>query len=257
MYRTLRTAARPPAIMRRPRKVPLSRLIGATPTRAAISSAVEALPVPAAWASRVRAVVEPIPGTLFSRSSSLLARPGCRGPPGRGRFRCRRVPSAARRGGRRDVSPGAGRGLAGGGCSAPIISMICWRRVTSSASRRAAWSGTAFGLRADALGEQGDGRGIEAVGLGEPAGGPREIADLPGIDDHQRQAGAGQRRRHGDLEAAGRFQHDQRRPERGEPGDEACPGLRRRAQRRRPPPSAADARPGDPSQHRCRRTWED
>ena len=36
MYRAVRTLARPPTTIRRPRKAPLSRLIGATPTRAAI-----------------------------------------------------------------------------------------------------------------------------------------------------------------------------------------------------------------------------
>ena len=57
--------------------------------------------------------------------------------------------------------------------------------------------GNRFRLGADALGEQGDGHRVEAVGLGEPAGSPREVADLPGIDDRQWQAGAGKRRRHG------------------------------------------------------------
>ena len=36
MYNTVRTCARPPQIVRRPRKVPLSQLSGATPTNAAI-----------------------------------------------------------------------------------------------------------------------------------------------------------------------------------------------------------------------------
>ena len=36
MYRTARTGARPPQTMRLPRMVPLSRFMGATPTRAAI-----------------------------------------------------------------------------------------------------------------------------------------------------------------------------------------------------------------------------
>ena len=41
MYRTLRTAARPPAIARWPRQAPLSRLTGATPTKRRDSPAVE------------------------------------------------------------------------------------------------------------------------------------------------------------------------------------------------------------------------
>ena len=39
MYRTARTRARPPQTVRLPRRVPLSRLKGATPTRAAVQRA--------------------------------------------------------------------------------------------------------------------------------------------------------------------------------------------------------------------------
>ena len=41
--------------------------------------------------------------------------------------------------------------------------------------------------RPDRLGEMRDRRGIEAVGLGEPAGGAGEIADLARVDHRQRQ----------------------------------------------------------------------
>ena len=68
-----------------------------------------------------------------------------------------------------------------------------------------AWFGT------DALSEQGDDLGIESIGFGEPSCGTREIADLARVDDGQRQSGPGQRSRHGQFEAAGRLQHDQRR----------------------------------------------
>ena len=68
-----------------------------------------------------------------------------------------------------------------------------------------AWFGT------DAFSEQGDDLGIERVGLGEPPGGTGEIPDLARIDDGERQTGAGQSRRDGDLEPAGGLEHDQRR----------------------------------------------
>ena len=47
------------------------------------------------------------------------------------------------------------------------------------------------GLGADALGEEGDRLGIQPIGLGEPAGGAGEAADLAGVDHGERQAGAG------------------------------------------------------------------
>jgi hypothetical protein len=64
------------------------------------------------------------------------------------------------------------------------------------------------------LREQRDHLGVESIGLGEPARGTCELPDLPWIDDGERQPGSGERSGHGDLEAAGRLEHDQRRGER-------------------------------------------
>ena len=72
----------------------------------------------------------------------------------------------------------------------------------------------------DRLGKMGDGRGIDAVGLGQFAGGAREIADLAGIDHRQRQASGGDRARDDGLVAAGGFHDDQPRSERPQPFDE-------------------------------------
>ena len=69
MYRAVRTLARPPMTMRRPRKQPLSRLIGATPTKAAILRR-SRLPSSGSSAIKVRAEVLPMPGTEASRSSA-------------------------------------------------------------------------------------------------------------------------------------------------------------------------------------------
>lgn len=58
----------PPQVVRLPRIMPLSRLIGATPTRAALDCLL-ASPSSGKHAGRVRAVSLPMPGTLVSRSS--------------------------------------------------------------------------------------------------------------------------------------------------------------------------------------------
>src|SRR3954470_6611683 len=71
MYRQARKAARPAQIVRRPRILPLSRLNGATPTRAAACRRVRE-PSSGSSASSVRALIGPTPGT--ERSSASLAR---------------------------------------------------------------------------------------------------------------------------------------------------------------------------------------
>ena len=94
MYRALRRLARPPMTMRRPRKVPLSRLTGATPTRLAMRRR-SSLPSSGSSAMSVRAEVLPMPGTEAS-SSSVSRQAGRRAPRRRDRFRSGRAPSAAR-----------------------------------------------------------------------------------------------------------------------------------------------------------------
>src|SRR3954471_22676903 len=69
MYSTLRTEVLPPAMVLRPRIRPESRLIGATPTRAA-SWWRPMLPNSGSSARRVRAVTSPIPGTDFRSASA-------------------------------------------------------------------------------------------------------------------------------------------------------------------------------------------
>ena len=68
MYNTVRTCARPPQIVRRPRRVPLSQLRGATPTKAAICCRVS-VPNSGSSSSNVRAHTGPMPGALCNRSS--------------------------------------------------------------------------------------------------------------------------------------------------------------------------------------------
>ncbi len=66
MERAARTGARPPHTRRRPRRVPLSRASGATPTSAAIGVRVR---VPSSWrsASPGRLRTGPTPGVVRSR----------------------------------------------------------------------------------------------------------------------------------------------------------------------------------------------
>jgi len=78
MYNTVRTCARPPQIVLRPRSVPLSPLSGATPTKAAICWRVRA-PHSGSSNNNVRAHTGPIPGarchtSSFSRHSGLARR---------------------------------------------------------------------------------------------------------------------------------------------------------------------------------------
>src|SRR5215213_5308243 len=74
MYSAARTSALPPHTLRRPRRVPESRLRGATPTRAASRLCVS-VPSSGTPASRVRARTGPTPGTLL-KSASFSPRAG-------------------------------------------------------------------------------------------------------------------------------------------------------------------------------------
>jgi hypothetical protein len=65
-------------------------------------------------------------------------------------------------------------------------------------------------LRLHPLGKEGQDLGIDRIGLGELAGGAREVPDLARIRDDDGQAGGGEGCDHLVLEATGRFQHHQR-----------------------------------------------
>ena len=168
-------------------------------------------------AIRVRAVVLPTPGTLLSRSSAwrqaglrrtVASISASRSDSSRwSALSSRSTLLRARRLARRL------RRLR----SAVIISTIWRRRATSSASARACSSGTGRGAGATASAKWANRRGVQGVGLGELAGRPGEVADLARVDHRKRQARRTQRRRHRDLVAAGRLQHDQRRIEPAQP----------------------------------------
>src|SRR5436309_1227985 len=93
MYKHARRAARPPPIVRLPRILPLSRLNGATPTRAAARRRVGE-PSSGSSASSVRALTGPTPGT--ERGSPAAARAAARPtsrPPVGGFYREVRTPN--------------------------------------------------------------------------------------------------------------------------------------------------------------------
>ena len=75
-------------------------------------------------------------------------------------------------------------------------------------------------LRPDGIGEVGDDRGVEAVGLGPLTGGLSELPDLAGDNHHHRQPGGGQGGDDRGLVAAGGLQDDPLGLDRDEPGHE-------------------------------------
>src|SRR2546426_8983447 len=68
MYNTVRTCARPPQMVRRPRRVPLSQFSGATPTKAAICCRVS-VPNSGSSSRNVWAHTGPMPLALCNTSS--------------------------------------------------------------------------------------------------------------------------------------------------------------------------------------------
>jgi hypothetical protein len=201
-----------------PRILPLSRLNGATPTRAAAWRRVRE-PSSGSSARSVRALTSPTPGT--ERNSASLARQTAlsRITPlelvldlGQGLLEPAEV----------GVDPLAQGGV-GGLAPVPLrhehleqLPPACHQgaqvagRLVRQGTRR----------RPDRLGEAGDRLRVEAIGLGQPPHGAREGADLARVDHRDRQAGRGQGRREADLQPAGGLEHDQRWRERDQTGDQ-------------------------------------
>jgi hypothetical protein len=193
-----------------PRILPLSRLNGATPTRAA------------AW----RRVSEPSSGSSAKSVRALTHRPDARhraqqlllGPPD-GALMHGPVQLALDlgQGFRQPAEVGVDPGVQGGiGGLAPVaLGGEHLERLPPARHQRPQAAG---GLarqgphrRPDRLGEAGDRLGVEPVGLGQPPHRAGEGAHLARVDDRDRQAGRGQGRREADLQAAGGLEHDERR----------------------------------------------
>src|SRR4051794_27818933 len=217
MYRQARRVALPPPTVRLPRILPLSRLNGATPTRAAAWRRVSE-PSSGSSASSVRALTGPTPGT--ERGSSSLARQAALSRTAVPRSRS--IPASASSSQRRWASiPSRRAGSA------------AWRRLRSATSIPSSWRRRATRAPRWRVASSGRGRtggrtasakraiasaSRRSVLASRPVA--REGAHLAGIDDRDRQPGRGQGRREADLQAAGGLEHDQRRRERGQAFDE-------------------------------------
>ena len=77
------------------------------------------------------------------------------------------------------------------------------------------------GRGSDGGGEPGDGLRVEGIGLGQAAGGTREVANLAGIEDGHGEGGGGQRRRDDDLISPGGLQRNEGDAERMQPSSRA------------------------------------
>src|SRR3954454_19228672 len=155
MYRQARNAARPAQMVRLPRILPLSRLNGATPTRAATCRRVSE-PSSGSCASNVRALTGPTPGT--ERSSSSLARQTglSRTAPSRSRSISARAFSSQR------------RWASIRSCRAGLAA---WRRLRSATSISSSWRRRATRACRRRVASSGKGRTS-----GRPASAKRAIA---------------------------------------------------------------------------------
>ncbi len=214
MNRAVRTAVRPPPMKLWPRHWPDWRVNGRQAGQSARSACGRAVPSSGSSASRVRAMIGPTPGTEASRSSfsrqtgeprtvssissSMLGELASRAQPTsramllrtRGTIRC----------------------AAGAASRPPIISMICRRRADQlgqQPGRLRPASGRDLGP--GGLGEEGNHRGIDRVGLGPLPDRPGEGAHLRRVDHHHRQARTRQAAATIRLEAAGRLHRHQLR----------------------------------------------
>ena len=208
MNRTRRTEPRPPRIMRRPRSVPLSRLNGARPTRAAMRRRSNR-PSSGSSAISVKAVIGPTPGTEVSRFSVSRQAGVARMVVVEIRLEVLEGALQPREVG---VDPPLEAAIPG---HAPAI------RLSAEHLDELAAAGDEFAETVDLVGGQWadggphglgkvrDDAGVEGIGLRQEAGGAGKVADLAGIDDGDGEAGAGQGGRDGGFVAAGGFQGDE------------------------------------------------
>src|SRR6187551_2380246 len=194
---------------RRPRSVPLSRLKGATPARAAICLRPR-LPSSGSSAIRVDAVTRPTPGGLSSRSTfssqigvclivwstsySLIASAFCR------YSMCALIWRRYLRVSRQETIPFSGEHLddlaPSGEEGLQLLSLLVGQRTK---------------LRTHGLRKASEDDCVDAIRLGEPAERPPEVADVAGIDCHGWQPGAYESRERSSFQPTCRFQQHQLR----------------------------------------------
>ena len=209
-------------------QTPLSRLMGATPTRLAILRR-SRRPSSGSSAMRVRNVALPTPGTLAKRSASACQAGLLRIAPSMSRSSSES--SACRRSTCRSMA----LRTRGWPARATAVFFRDDHLDDLPTARHQFSQRLGFGVRdgprgrAYGFGEVSDRGGVEAIGLGELAGRTGEIADLTRIDHRQRQMRRGERACDHGLVSARRLERDQRRGKRAQALDKAAPGLRRRA----------------------------
>src|SRR3954469_15944896 len=207
MYRTERTWARPPQMVRCPRSVPLSRFRGATPTSAAICLRFS-LPSSGNSARRVVATTRPTPGYAAQQVVFLAPDRAFANRCGQvivdlleplpkplhvladttAEIRRRRALPVLLRDEHLDELP-APRDESGESLSLLV--------------------GQHPGFRVHGLCEMRQHRRVERISLGEPSRGLGKVAHLPGIDDCDWHMCKRQRSSNGDLESARCFDDDQ------------------------------------------------
>ena len=196
-----------PQIVRVPRRVPLSRVKGATPPRAASRWRLS-VPNSGRSSSSVRAQTGPMPGTRRSNSSRSrqtgLAR----------RVVSRSSSSAARR----SLSQVIGAWISAWRRRGALPRRFCSAVRMATNGRRRAKQGAEFvRLRVgpwpwgwpDGLGNVGQRAGLEGLRLGQLPRGVGKVAGLARIDHRDGQTRRRQRGHHGPLVAPGGFEHNE------------------------------------------------
>ena len=192
MYRVERTCALPPHTERLPRKLPLSRLCGATPTREAICLRLRR-PSSGSSTNSTLEATGPTPGTLRSRSSLTrhMELDWMRSPRSLSRsLSCARSQAMCCSICLWTYTVAFERRLR----SAAIIPTICRRRAMSPRSSFSPQPPWQFALhrRFHGLTESGQHHRIYRVRLGQPARGPGELTRLSWVDHHNWEPCGGQ-----------------------------------------------------------------
>ena len=218
MYRAARTRARPPQTVRLPRSVPLSRLKGATPTRAAISRRSN-VPSSGRWArtgegetfpdsgNTAQQVILLSPyGTLTESLTQALVQI----------VQLLLEPC--------NVSLDAGTDGDGGDAKTVLLRDQHGHHLVPAGSQGVERLGLGVPQRArgrsDCFGEVGYDRRVKRVGLGQLPGGPGKVPHLAGVDDDHWQLLGRQSCYKGQFQAARSLQQHHNRFKGLQPGDQ-------------------------------------
>ena len=198
IYRAARTCALPPHTLRLPRRVPLSRLSGATPTRLAACLRPK-VPSSGMAASIVKESTGPTPGTLLRRLSRSRHRGWCEGSP-QGIVQVPQLPLQIG-----DMGPDS-LAYRGGSSAEPVLLGGEHRYHLPPANQEGLQSlglgiGQGAWCRPHRLAEVSQHLGIYGVRLSQLPHGLGEVPYLPGVDHYHWQPPSSQATRCGKLQA--------------------------------------------------------